>query len=72
LHELQEDMRAAGQANIGITIEEYMRDCWAGLEQGDEEILVGPIKANFAHLEDQKRDVFNSMLAGMAAGKLPK
>ncbi|KAI3326395.1 short chain dehydrogenase [Xylariaceae sp. AK1471] len=72
LHELQEDLRAAGQANIGITIEEYMQDCWAGLEHGDEEILVGPIKANFSNLEDKKRAVFNSFLAAAASGKLPK
>ncbi|KAI1747279.1 short chain dehydrogenase [Xylaria castorea] len=72
LHELQPDMVAAGQANIGITIDEFIRDCWAGLEAGDEEILVGPLKANFANLEDGKRAVFKNFVAGMAAGKLPK
>ncbi|KAI8948867.1 short chain dehydrogenase [Xylaria longipes] len=72
LHELQPDMVAAGQANIGITIDEFIRDCWAGLEAGDEEVLVGPIKANFANLEDGKRAVFKNFVAGMVAGKLPK
>ncbi|KAI0454972.1 short chain dehydrogenase [Xylaria acuta] len=72
LHELQPDMVAAGQANIGITIEEFIRDCWAGLEAGDEEILVGPLKANFKNLEDGRRAVFKNFIAGMAAGKLPK
>ncbi|TRX90318.1 hypothetical protein FHL15_008863 [Xylaria flabelliformis] len=72
LHELQPDMVAAGQAKIGITIDEFIRDCWAGLEAGDEEILVGPLKANFANLEDGKRAVFRNFLDGMAAGKLPK
>ncbi|KAI0905204.1 short chain dehydrogenase [Ustulina deusta] len=72
LHELQDDLREAGYANIGITLEEYMRDCWAGLQQGDEEILVGPIKANLATLEDGRRTAFNHFLAAVAAGKLPK
>ncbi|KAI0813203.1 short chain dehydrogenase [Xylaria sp. FL0064] len=73
LHELQDDLREAGHANIGITIDEYMRDCWAGLEAGDEEeILVGPIKANFASLEDGRRKAFGQFLAAMEAGKLPK
>ncbi|KAI0479981.1 short chain dehydrogenase [Xylaria cf. heliscus] len=72
LHELQPDMVAAGQANIGISIDDFMRDCWAGLEAGEEEILVGPIKANFAHLEDGRRAVFNRFIADMATGKLPK
>ncbi|KAI0427806.1 short chain dehydrogenase [Xylaria sp. FL1042] len=72
LHELQDDLREAGLANIGITIDEYMRDCWAGLEGGDEEILVGPIKANFARLEDGRRSAFGQFLAAMEAGKIPK
>ncbi|KAI0521942.1 short chain dehydrogenase [Xylaria bambusicola] len=58
LHELQEDMRAAGLANIGITIEEFMKDCWPGLENGDEEILIGPIRENFGTLEDGRRKAF--------------
>ncbi|KAI0399607.1 short chain dehydrogenase [Xylaria palmicola] len=71
LHELQADLRAAGQAHIGITIEEYMQDCWAGLERGDEEILVGPIKTNFANLEDGRRAMFERFWSAMSAGKLP-
>ncbi|KAI1129058.1 short chain dehydrogenase [Nemania abortiva] len=72
LHELQDDLREAGHANIGITIEDYMRGCWEGLETGEEEILVGPIKENFAHLEDGRRAMFGNFLAAVAAGKLPK
>ncbi|GAP84706.2 putative short chain dehydrogenase [Rosellinia necatrix] len=72
LHELQDDLRAAGLANIGITIDEFMRDCWAGLERGDEEILVGPIRENFSALEDGRKAMFKHFLAAMAAGKLPK
>ncbi|KAI0101731.1 short chain dehydrogenase [Nemania sp. FL0031] len=72
LHELQDDLREAGHANIGITIEDYMLGCWEGLEQGEEEILVGPIKENFANLEDGRRAVFSNFLAAVAAGKLPK
>ncbi|KAI1362576.1 short chain dehydrogenase [Xylaria arbuscula] len=66
LHELQEDMRAAGLANIGITIEEYMKDCWAGLENGDEEILIGPIKQRFAHLEDERKAAFKNFVSATA------
>ncbi|KAI8630029.1 short chain dehydrogenase [Xylariaceae sp. FL1651] len=65
LHVLQEDLRAAGQADIGITIEEYMQDCWPGLENGDEEILVGPIKANLSNVEDGKRVAFKHFTATM-------
>lgn len=72
LHELQDDMRAAGQAHIGISIEAYMKDCWAGLERGDEEILIGPIKENFSTLEDGKKVMFKQFLDAMAAGDLPK
>ncbi|KAH8160384.1 hypothetical protein CIB48_g7865 [Xylaria polymorpha] len=72
LHELQPDMVAAGLANIGITVDEFIRDCWAGLEAGEEEILVGPLKTNFATLEDGRRAIFRNFVAGMAAGKLPK
>lgn len=62
-------MRAAGQANIGITIEEYMQGCWPGLESGEEEILVGPIRDNFSGLEDGKRVVFRGWIE---SGRLPK
>ncbi|KAI1189437.1 short chain dehydrogenase [Nemania serpens] len=72
LHELQDDLRAAGHANIGITIEEYMRDCWAGLERGDEEILVGPIATMFSGLEDGRRAMFRGFLDAVAEGRLPK
>lgn len=65
-------MRAAGMANIGITIEEYMKDCWAGLENGDEEILIGPIKQRFANLEDDKRAVFNHFVNATSADKSSK
>jgi len=36
-----------------------MRDAWAGLENGDEEILVGPIKENFSHLDDERKVIFD-------------
>ncbi|KAJ3577665.1 hypothetical protein NPX13_g2902 [Xylaria arbuscula] len=64
-------MRAAGLANIGITIEEYMKDCWAGLENGDEEILIGPIKQRFAHLEDERKAAFKDFVS-VTADQGPK
>ncbi|RWA03123.1 hypothetical protein EKO27_g11983, partial [Xylaria grammica] len=71
LHELQDDLRGTEFANMGITITEFMHDCWAGLEAGDEEILVGPVKANFGAVEDVRRVCFNNFVAASAAGKLP-
>ncbi|KAI1288832.1 short chain dehydrogenase [Xylaria venustula] len=72
LHELQPDLREGGWANMGITIEEYMRDCWEGLEEGKEEILIGPLKANFGTLDDGRRAAFGHFLAAIEAGKMPK
>ncbi|TGJ79026.1 hypothetical protein E0Z10_g9743 [Xylaria hypoxylon] len=71
LHELQDDLRGTEFAHMGITIGEFMQGCWAGLEAGDEEILVGPVKANFGTIEDGRRLWFNKFLAAAAAGKLP-
>ncbi|KAI0868852.1 short chain dehydrogenase [Hypoxylon argillaceum] len=72
LHILQDDLREAGFAHIGITIEEYMKDCWAGLESGEEEILVGPVKQNFSTLEVERRQMFQFFLKAVEDGKLPK
>ncbi|KAI0537261.1 short chain dehydrogenase [Xylaria digitata] len=71
LHELQDDLRGTEFAHMGITIEEFMRGCWAGLEAGDEEILVGPVKANFGTIEDGRRAWFDNFIAAAAARKLP-
>lgn len=49
-----------------------MRDCWAGLERGDEEILVGPIATMFSGLEDGRRAMFRGFLDAVAEGRLPK
>ena len=65
-------MRAAGMANIGITIEEYMKDCWAGRENGAEEGLIGTINQSVANLEDDKRAVFNHFVNATSADKSSK
>ncbi|KAI1270714.1 short chain dehydrogenase [Xylariaceae sp. FL1019] len=58
LHVLQPDLVAQGLGNIGITIEEFIESAWAGLESGQEEILVGPLKEGMGHLEDGRREAF--------------
>ncbi|KAI1816271.1 short chain dehydrogenase [Poronia punctata] len=62
LHKLQKDVVEAGLSDIGITIDEYMRDCWKGLVNGDEEILIGPIAKHFSHVDDVKREIFTNFL----------
>ncbi|KAI0152793.1 short chain dehydrogenase [Xylariaceae sp. FL1272] len=58
LHLLQPDLVEQGLGHIGITIEEFIESAWAGLEKGDEEILVGPLKEGMGHLEDGRRVAF--------------
>lgn len=62
LHTQQPDLVAKGLGNIGITIEEFTEDAWRGLTEGDEEILVGPIRERFGKVEEGRKAAFQGLL----------
>lgn len=56
LHTQQPDLAAAGVGPIGLTIKEFLRDAWAGLCEGKEEIPVGDmLKARCASKAEQEK-----------------
>ncbi|KAK1719413.1 hypothetical protein CaCOL14_006101 [Colletotrichum acutatum] len=68
LHSQQPDLVAAGQANFGMPLDEFTDETWAALEKRNEdEIIVGPAK-NFAHVETDKRNMFDKMAESFKSG----
>ncbi|KXH43041.1 short chain dehydrogenase [Colletotrichum simmondsii] len=68
LHSQQPDLVAAGQANFGMPLDEFTDETWAALEKGEEdEIIVGPAK-NFAHVETDKKKIFDKMASSFKSG----
>ncbi|KAK0374451.1 short chain dehydrogenase [Colletotrichum limetticola] len=68
LHSQQPDLVAAGQTNFGMPLEEFTDETWAALEKGEEdEIIVGPAK-NFAHVETDKKKMFDKMAESFKSG----
>ncbi|KAI0015734.1 short chain dehydrogenase [Xylariomycetidae sp. FL0641] len=63
LHELQDDLRAKGNTDFGLTLDEFMREAWAGLVNGDEEIPVGPARTSSEAFEALRRKGFKAMVA---------
>ncbi|KAI0009456.1 short chain dehydrogenase [Xylariaceae sp. FL0662B] len=63
LHELQEDLRVKGHANMGMPIGDFLREAWAGLEAGDDEIPVGMARTNSAQYEALRKEKFKDMVA---------
>ncbi|KAK1489231.1 short chain dehydrogenase [Colletotrichum tamarilloi] len=62
------DLVAAGQTNFGMPLEEFTDETWAALEKGEEdEIIVGPAK-NFAHVETDKKKMFDKMAESFKSG----
>ncbi|CAI0650618.1 unnamed protein product, partial [Colletotrichum noveboracense] len=58
---IEPDLVAAGQANFGMPLEEFTEETWTALEEGKEdEIIVGPAK-NFAHVETDRKTMFDKM-----------
>ncbi|TDZ54979.1 putative oxidoreductase DltE [Colletotrichum trifolii] len=69
LHSIQPDLVAAGQADIGITLDDFTEETWTALEEGKlDEVIVGPAK-NFAHVETDKRTVFDKLAASFKADR---
>ncbi|KAI8211651.1 putative oxidoreductase DltE [Colletotrichum sp. SAR 10_76] len=68
LHSVQPDLVAAGQANFGMPLEEFTEETWTALEEGKEdEIIVGPAK-NFAHVETDRKKMFDRMAEMFRSG----
>ncbi|TEA21644.1 putative oxidoreductase DltE [Colletotrichum sidae] len=69
LHSIQPDLVAAGQADIGIMLDDFTQETWTALEEGKlDEVIVGPAK-NFAHVETDKRTVFDKLAASFKADR---
>ncbi|KAJ3938336.1 uncharacterized protein N0V96_011581 [Colletotrichum fioriniae] len=68
LHSQQPDLVTAGQANFGMPLDEFTDETWAALEKGEEdEIIVGPAK-NFAHVETDRKKMFDKMAESFKSG----
>lgn len=61
LHELQEELRAKGQTNFGMPLDEFTDECWEGLVRGDKEVPVGATKERFGG-EEERRRVFERVV----------
>ncbi|KAK8004812.1 oxidoreductase DltE [Apiospora arundinis] len=62
LHSQQPDLVARGLGDIGITLQEFTDEAWAGLTRGDDEIPVGPRREQTAKLEEGRREAFKGMV----------
>ncbi|CAJ2502181.1 Uu.00g095750.m01.CDS01 [Anthostomella pinea] len=71
LHGLQDDLRAAGDTNFGLSIDEFLQETWAGLTRGDDEIPIGPVKDRFAAFEDERRERFDGLVTTMLGQGAP-
>ncbi|KAK2062023.1 short chain dehydrogenase [Colletotrichum caudatum] len=68
LHSQQPDLVAAGQADFGMPLDAFTEETWAALEKGEEdEIIVGPAK-NFAHVETDRKRMFDKMAESFKKG----
>lgn len=55
LHSQQADLVERGWADIGISLQQFTDEAWAGLTEGKEEIPVGPTKERWGMEEGRKR-----------------
>ncbi|KAK7972217.1 hypothetical protein PG988_006351 [Apiospora saccharicola] len=62
LHTQQPDLVERGLGDIGITLDEFMTEAWAGLTRGDDEIPVGPNRENVHKMEEGRRQAFQGMV----------
>ncbi|KAK8071396.1 hypothetical protein PG997_011599 [Apiospora hydei] len=62
LHTQQPDLVARGLGDIGITLQEFTDEAWAGLTWGDDEIPVGPNRENLVKMEEGRRQAFQGMV----------
>ncbi|KAK2615300.1 hypothetical protein N8I77_002065 [Diaporthe amygdali] len=72
LHELQPELVAAGQAQIGMPLKAFIDETWAALDRWDEnenEIMVNEVKQRFGHIDDEKKAAFKRLEALMKGMK---
>ncbi|KAI2628744.1 NAD(P)-binding protein [Hypoxylon sp. NC1633] len=62
LHSQQAELVAIGQGDIGIPVEEFVDEAWAGLVRGEEEIPVGTVRLRFDALEEPRRGQFRRIV----------
>ncbi|KAI5917194.1 short chain dehydrogenase [Camillea tinctor] len=63
LHMLQDDLRANGNTNFGMPLPDFIRDVWAGLLRGDDDIPVGHARMNAIAFESIRKEKFKDMVA---------
>ncbi|KAI1766937.1 NAD(P)-binding protein [Hypoxylon sp. FL1150] len=62
LHSQQTELVEIGEANIGIPLQQFTDEAWAGLSRGDEEIPVGMVRDRFDATEEPRRLGFQRMV----------
>lgn len=68
LHELQPELVAAGQGQIGMPLKAFIDETWAALDRWDEsedEIMVKEVKQRWGHIDDEKKAAFKQLDAMM-------
>ncbi|KAI3396924.1 hypothetical protein diail_11537 [Diaporthe ilicicola] len=64
LHELQPELVAAGQAQIGMPLKAFIDETWAALDRWDEtedEIMVDEVKQRWGRIDDGKKAAFKQL-----------
>ncbi|OLN97023.1 putative oxidoreductase DltE 1 [Colletotrichum chlorophyti] len=61
---VQTDLTAGqGMPNFGSPLEDFIEETWTALDNGDsDEILVGPAKQSFGHVDDSKKGVYDGLV----------
>ncbi|KAH8785547.1 hypothetical protein F5883DRAFT_88336 [Diaporthe sp. PMI_573] len=75
LHELQPELVAAGQGQIGMPLEAFIDETWAALDRWDEnedEIMVKEVSQRWGHIDDEKKTAFKQLEAMMRGIGGPK
>ncbi|KAK7721890.1 hypothetical protein SLS64_000934 [Diaporthe eres] len=75
LHELQPELVAAGQGQIGMPLKAFIDETWAALDRWDEnedEIMVKEVKQRWGHIDNEKKAAFKQLDAMMRSTAGPK
>jgi len=75
LHELQPELVAAGQGQIGMPLKAFIDETWAALDRWDEnedEIMVKEVSQRWGHIDDEKKTAFKQLEAMMRGAGGPK
>lgn len=75
LHELQPELVAAGQVQIGMPLKAFIDETWAALDRWDEnedEIMVKEVSQRWGHIDDEKKAAFKQLEAVMKGTAGPK